>query len=62
MVAILCVLLSVVVRNAHKDFYEFGLQERHLIVLKAQPRSNHKVAAQPSILFHSFKSPLMRDK
>lgn len=27
MVAILCVLLSVVVRNAHKDFYEFGFQE-----------------------------------
>ena len=61
MVAIFCVLLSVVVRNAHKDFYEFGFQERHLIVLKAQPRSNHKVA-EPSILFHSFKSPLMRDK
>ena len=46
MVAILCVLLSVVVRNAHKDFYEFGFQERHLIVLKAQLHSNHNVAAQ----------------
>lgn len=53
MVAILCVLLSVVVRNAHKDFYEFGFQERHLIVLKAQPRSNHKVAAQARLCGHS---------
>lgn len=36
MVAIICIQLCVVVRNAHKDFYEFGFQEYHLIVLKAQ--------------------------